>query len=222
MSVTEHRRAEGRVYGGRSAAERRADRRAGFVAAGLELFGTVGYQHVTIERICAQARLSSRNFYDDFSDREALLRAVYDLVVDDARQAVEAALATAPDEPRSRTHAGLGAFVHSMLDDPRRASVACLQVVGLSDELESHRRQVLDGFVRLLEAESRLLADGGRIAPRGDYRMRSTALVGGVLELLVHWLADPAPPPVDAVVDELVDLFIAASAPSGAEPPTTT
>ena len=45
----------GRVYGGRSAEERHATRRTALVDAGFELFGTVGYHTVSIERICSQA-----------------------------------------------------------------------------------------------------------------------------------------------------------------------
>ncbi|MGZ6827110.1 MAG: TetR/AcrR family transcriptional regulator, partial [Mycobacteriales bacterium] len=68
----------GRVYGGRSEEERRADRRARLVAAGLELFGTEGWAGATIERLCAGAGVATRSFYEEFSSREALLRAVYE------------------------------------------------------------------------------------------------------------------------------------------------
>ena len=47
-----------RGYGGRSAAERRAERRERLLAAGLELFGTRGYAATSIERLCAAASVS--------------------------------------------------------------------------------------------------------------------------------------------------------------------
>src|SRR3954468_8883804 len=42
-----------RVYGGRSAADRRAERRERLLAAGLELIGNDGYAATSIEKLCA-------------------------------------------------------------------------------------------------------------------------------------------------------------------------
>ncbi len=42
-----------RVYGGRSADERKAERRDRFIEAGLEIFGTIGFQQGTVSAICA-------------------------------------------------------------------------------------------------------------------------------------------------------------------------
>ena len=202
----------GRVYGGRSAEERHATRRTALVDAGFELFGTVGYHTVSIERICSQARLTTRNFYEHFRDREALLRAVYDRTIGESTATVLAALDAAGDEPWARTQQGVSAFVHAMLDDPRRARIVCLQVVGVSDELERHRRNVLHTFADLLATEAERTADAGFIPRRRSYHVGSLALVGGVNELLVDWLHADDPLPLDRLVAEIVQLFLAAAA----------
>jgi AcrR family transcriptional regulator len=204
--------APGRVYGGRSAEERHAARHTALVDAGFELYGTVGYHAVSIERICSQARLTTRNFYEHFRDQEALLRAVYDRTVVEATTAVLAALDAAGTDPRDRVQQGVGAFVHTMLDDPRRARIMCLQVVGVSDELERHRRNVLHRFADLLAAEARRTAEAGFIPRRRSYHVGSLALVGGVNELLVDWLHADEPLPIDRLVAEIVQLLLAAAA----------
>jgi AcrR family transcriptional regulator len=202
----------GRVYGGRSAEERHAARRAALVDAGFELYGTVGIRSVTIERICSQARLATRNFYEHFRDQEALLRAVYDRTIAEATATVMAALGAAGEDPTARVQDGVSAFVHTMLDDPRRARIVCLEVVGLSDGMERHRRYVLHRFADLLAAEARRTAEAGFIPQRRSYHVGSLALVGGVNELLVDWLHAEEPLPLDRLVAEIVHLFLAAAA----------
>ncbi len=44
-----------RRYGGKSLEQRREERRRRLLDAGLELFGTQGFQHTTIEQLCATA-----------------------------------------------------------------------------------------------------------------------------------------------------------------------
>jgi AcrR family transcriptional regulator len=204
--------APGRVYGGRSAEERHAARRTALVDAGFELYGTVGYHPVSIERICSQARLTTRNFYEHFRDREALLRAVYDRTIAETTAIVLQALDDAGDAPSARVQQGVSAFVHTMLDDPRRARIVCLQVVGQSDELERHRRDVLHRFADLLAGEDERTAEAGYIPRRRSYHVGALALVGGVNELLVDWLHAEDPLPLDRLVAEIVQLFLAAAA----------
>lgn len=202
----------GRVYGGRSAEERHSARRTALLDAGFELYGTVGYRSVTIERICSQARLATRNFYEHFRDQEALLRAVYDRAIGEVTRIVVAALDEAGDDPVARVQRGVSSFVHTMLDDPRRARIMCLEVVGLSEAMERHRREVLHRFADLLAAEAERNAEAGFIPTRRSYRVGSLALVGGVNELLVDWLHADDPLPLDRLTAEIVQLFLAAAA----------
>ncbi len=89
---------EGRRYGGRDAGERRAERREQLLAAALELFGTRGFHAVTIRQLCAEARLAPRYFYEQFGDREELLRTVYATGMAAVFGAVLAARETAPPD----------------------------------------------------------------------------------------------------------------------------
>jgi AcrR family transcriptional regulator len=58
-------------------AERVAARRARFIEAGIELFGTQGFRGATVRGICAAAGLTDRYFYESFASLEALLAEVY-------------------------------------------------------------------------------------------------------------------------------------------------
>ena len=65
-----------RPYGGLAMEERVAARRARFIEAGVELFGTQGFRGATVRGVCAAAGLTDRYFYESFPTLEALLAAV--------------------------------------------------------------------------------------------------------------------------------------------------
>jgi AcrR family transcriptional regulator len=207
----------GRVYGGRSGAQRRADRRARLVQAGLELFGTEGWHAVSIERLCTQASVATRSFYEEFPGRESLIQAVYDEVIRTAGMAVRQALACRADAPLAdRLAAGVGAYVDHLTEDPRRARIAYREVRAVGG-LEQHRHDVMMGFSSLIEPDlhgQALPVDPGR------RRVLTLALAGAVSEVLVDWVAAPEPrPPLAPVREELSRLFAAALSPAaGASP----
>ena len=196
-------------YGGRTADERRAERRARLLDAGLELFGTRGYANTSIEALCAATRLNPRYFYESFDTREALLRAVYDRHMERLATTVRLALADAPLEPRGRVEAGLRAFVETQLADHRNARITYLEIVGVSLELEHHRRGILRRFAELIEHEADRLAGTGQL-PARDHRLTALALGGATDGLLADCFTNERPPAEEAIIATLVDLFVAA------------
>ncbi|WP_035126118.1 TetR/AcrR family transcriptional regulator [Conexibacter woesei] len=199
----------GQRYGGRTAEERRAERRERLLDAGLELFGTQGYANTSIEALCAATRLNPRYFYESFQTREALLRAVYDRHMEHLAQTVAAALQDAPLDPRGRVEVGLRAFVQTQLADHRNARITYLEIVGVSLELEHHRRSVLRGFAGLLEQEADRVAATGLLPPR-DRRLTALALGGAVDGLLTDCFTNDDPPSTEDIISTLVDLTVAA------------
>jgi AcrR family transcriptional regulator len=205
-----------RRYGGQSAEQRRADRQRRLLDAGLELFGTRGFRVTTVTDLCRAAGVAPIHFYEEHAGREGLLEAVYDEIMDTTRAEVDAALDRCPVEFRARSRAGLEAFCHAMLDDPRRARVQCIEMVGVSPAMEARRHQGLLRYATLA-VDSFYLAcqEGDRDpAPPDDeampaLRTMAIALVGGVNEAIVDWLQQPAPLPIAGLVDALSDVFIA-------------
>ncbi|MCK1796447.1 TetR/AcrR family transcriptional regulator [Streptomyces sp. XM4193] len=203
--------AVGRRYGGQDAAERRAERRARFIEAGLELFGTQGYAGTSVRAICGEARLTERYFYEAVRDREELLAVVYEELVQEVQTATFAAVAEAGPEMEDQVTAGLGTFVRVLSEDPRKARVILVEVVGASTRLENRRHRVIHEFADFI-------ADLGKThAPEKDRQwlgMIAVALVGGVNELLVS--RTPAPERAgdsrdrDRIVGVCTSLFLGA------------
>lgn len=201
---------EGRKYAGKSPDARRAERRQRLLDAGLQLYGTEGYAATTIAQLCHTAGVAPSKFYEEFSGREELLAVLcLDIVTE-----VNAAMASAVDAEvtlSGQALAGLRAFCHTLLDDPRRARTLLVEGVGVSAELEQHRRSYMDQSATLLIDYVRALAEANGAPFEEGRRLRTVvrALVGGVGEVLVDWLSDPDPAPLDDVIDDLAGMFVA-------------
>jgi AcrR family transcriptional regulator len=196
-----------RPYRGLTAEERRAERRAKLVDAAIALFGTRGYGSTTIQDVCAEAGVTARHFYEAFASREALLLAAYATSVEGHLAAVQAALATGPENP---TRAGTAAALEAWSADERRARIAFLEVVGVSERVEAERRAVIERYAQFVAGELRRVS-----GTRRDFTWSGRALVGATIGVFESWLALPADerPPVARLVSELEALYAAPLAP---------
>jgi AcrR family transcriptional regulator len=193
----------GRVYGGRSEHERRSDRRTRLLNAGLELFGTDGWQAATIERLCSAAGVATRSFYEEFSSREALLKAVYEHIMGGVLTTVLPVVQASDGTLDDRIRLGLGGYVRYLTEDPRRARVAHREI-RVAGVLESDRQAMMLRFAEVIVHEAALESGA-------EGRALGLALAGAVSEVLVDWVAQPEPrPPTEPIVDALVRLYVAA------------
>lgn len=198
-----------RPYAGLSRDERRAQRRERLIAAALALFGAEGYPAVSIERLCATAGVSTRNFYEEFTGREDLLIAVHGMITAEAVEAVGRVLSTKEDAPLAeRIGAAVTEYIKVTAGDPHRARVAYVEVVGVSQAVEEHRLSWREKWSELMEAEARRAVARGEATDR-DYHLSTVAIMGAVNELVHHWSTRQQGVPSDVVTAELVRLIMA-------------
>jgi AcrR family transcriptional regulator len=203
-------RAGRRDYGGRTASQRRAERRERLMNAGLELFGTEGYPAVSIERLCATANVSTRNFYEEFPSREALLIALHEQNTVRAYEAVLAAVADALEAPMAdRVSRAIRAYVSTAAADPRWTRIAFVEVVGVSPAVEAHRIQWRERLSQLVEAEAQLAISRGEATNR-SFKLTSMAFFGAVNELVYNWSNNGRQVPLEDICAELTRLAVAA------------
>lgn len=199
-----------RDYGGRTATQRRAERRQRLITAALELFGTEGYPATSIERLCARANVSTRNFYEEFASREALLIALHDQITQQAFDAVMTAVGEVIDEPTAvRLDRALAAYIGTTSSDPRWTRIAYVEVVGVSPAVERHRLAWRSRLAQLIEAEAALAVHRGEAVQR-DYSLTAMAFIGAVNELVNHWSINGRQVPLDTIRRELTRLALAA------------
>jgi AcrR family transcriptional regulator len=198
-----------RAYGGRRASDRKAERRERLMQAGLELFGTVGYPSSSIEKLCSRAGVSTRNFYEEFSGREALLIALYGRILEQAAVAIGVALSDAAQESmRPRVERAIRAYVRTMADDPRWARLAYVEVIGVSQAVEQFRMGWRNNYVDLLVGEAQRAADRGE-APHRNYRLSSLGLIGAINEMVHQWTMADGGIDQEELVAEIVRVAMA-------------
>lgn len=203
------REAQMRTYGGRTVEQRRSERRDRLIAAGLDLFGTEGYQAVSIEKLCNVAGVSTRNFYQEFRGREDLLTTVHGMITSEAATAVAHVLSDLADSPLlDRITAAVTEYVRVTASDPRRARVAYVEVVGVSPAMEEHRLMWRERWSMLMEAEA-LRAMGRGEASNRDFHFSTVAIIGAVNELVYYWSVRQHHVPIEVVTDELVRFIMA-------------
>jgi AcrR family transcriptional regulator len=202
---------EGRVYGAKTAPQRRAERRERLLEAGLEAFGGEGFGSASIEQLCAAAGTSTRSFYEEFSNREDLLIALHDELNARALTAVvEAITDVDPDDLEARARAGVSAYFGVMTTDRRWARIALVETVGRSTKAEAHRREAIDRFAQLLQAEAERLAASG-VIPRRDFELTAVAITGAINALISTWTADGTwDARLPRVIDEAVGVIVLA------------
>ncbi|MGH3763310.1 TetR/AcrR family transcriptional regulator [Actinophytocola sp.] len=193
-----------RTYGGRSAGERRAERRQRLLTAGLALIGTEGYAATSIEKLCALAGVSTRNFYEEFNSREHLLMALHDQIIEQAFHAVRAALDDADDAPLpERFTRAVRAFVTTTASDPRWARLSYVEIIGVSNVVEKHRIAWRERWANFLVSEARRAVERGEATDR-DFHLGAVALIGAVNELVHHWSLSGGKRSLDDVITEIV------------------
>jgi AcrR family transcriptional regulator len=184
-----------RRYSGRSVDEWKAARRERLLDAALELFGTEGYPATSVERLCAQAKVSTRHFYHEFQNKEAVLLAVHAQVIELAVRTTGDALdrtATAP--VADRMSAAVGAYLRTLMVDPRRAKVSFVEVVGASPAVEEQRIAFRELLISNVVRIGETAVERQEITPK-DFRFLGLCFIGAVNTVVYDWmLADPRPP----------------------------
>lgn len=202
-----------RRYGGRDAADRQSQRRAQLIEAGLDQLGAS--EAISVRGTCKRAGLVGRYFYESFTDRTELTRAVYDHVVERVATAATAAVADAGADRDTLIRAGLRAVIRTVSADPRLGRVLFAADPALA-ELLTARAESSRFFVGLLAGTA---TDFYRV--EHDDRLDAVAhfLVGGFGQMVTAWLSGVPAMSEDQLVDVGTELFAAVA---GAIQPTPT
>jgi AcrR family transcriptional regulator len=187
------------VWGGRTAAERHAERRQRLIDAATEIWVESGWAAVTMRGVCARTSLNDRYFYENFSDRDDLLSAVWDGVRDDLIAQLFGVLTEDRDRPPMDTLAkGIELVVRRISDDPGWAQIMFARHLG-SATLEQKRTAILHQATNIMigAAQPYLKPD----ADERGLRMDALVGIGGFVELVTAWHAGL----IDAEAQEVID-----------------
>jgi AcrR family transcriptional regulator len=198
-----------RSWRGVSAEDRRAERRAALIEAGLEVIGTQGWASTTVRGVCRQAGLTERYFYESFPDHEALLLAVYEHVLVEGIERVLAGAAAAPHDIRATARAGIAAAVQFLIDDPRKGRVLILEATA-NETLQRRRQQAVRAQAALLSEFANEFF-GERPPDPLDANITALALVGALSEVVAAYLDNGLQVSRERLIDHLTELLVAAT-----------
>jgi AcrR family transcriptional regulator len=198
-----------RRYSGRSVDEWKAARRERLLDAALELFGTEGYPATSVERLCAQAKVSTRHFYHEFQNKEAVLLAVHAQLIEVGVRSTSEALAATADAPvRERIVAAVDGYLQTIMTDLRRARISFVEVVGISPAVEEQRIAFRELLISSVVHVGETAVARQEIAPK-DFRFLGLCFIGAVNTVVYDWmLADPRPPETE-IQEALRNLAVA-------------
>ena len=190
------------------AAVARAERRAQILVAAKEVFADVGYHEASINAIIERAGIARGTFYLYFTSKAA----VFDALLDEAMGALRKRITridvddpTAPP-PQVQLREGLVRILDYVLSDRLLATI--LLAGAKAPEAEAATR--LAAFFGEIHAVIRLALEHGiemRLVRPCNVDVTAAALLGtvrGVIEYLVHPSSGATPPPVDAIVNDLI------------------
>jgi AcrR family transcriptional regulator len=202
--------AHSRMYRGVDTEQRRAERRERLLEAALDEFTTRGYHKTKIADLCAKAGVSTRNFYEKFASKEALLLELHAHINTVAMKHMRPVLdSVAEADALTRITTLVDAFVAAVTSDPRFPRLNYVEAPGISQAMEQQNRDWFRRYVDFITAECDRAAASG-LAPVRDYRLTAIALVGAVTGLVREWQSHEPPLPAEVVATEIREIFLAA------------
>lgn len=203
-SVTE---TPGRSYGGQTAESRRAQRRGRLLEAAIEAIADNDWRTVTVERLCTDAGLNKRYFYESFGSLDEVATATVDMIAEEIRVATMTAIAKTSTGPlEAQAKAAVEALVRTLVDDPRRGRIL-LGGVASSPVVHDHRGAVIRGLTAVLVGYARTIHD---VELESDPLAKVTPafIVGGTADAILAFLDGRAEVSLDDLVDGLATLWL--------------
>ncbi|MDX1497551.1 MAG: TetR/AcrR family transcriptional regulator [Salinisphaeraceae bacterium] len=184
--MTANKRLKQRQYGGQSMEKRRTDRRLKLVAAAKVVMGEQGFQAATVKKICSEAQLTERYFYESFENLDDLFNAVYDTEIDRLRESLLKAITDAAPEPEAMARKGLEALFGFFKQDPQAARIVLIEIYSTQQDLMRLYKRGVQDFAELI----RIVLDRQFKQVKKssiDPALIATALVGAATQLAVRW-----------------------------------
>jgi AcrR family transcriptional regulator len=184
--------ANARSYGGLAMEERVAARRARFIEAGVELFGTQGFRGATVRGICAAAGLTDRYFYESFPTLEALLAAVYCTLKDRfaerlTRESFQSDGWQGDAAAIERQVTAAYELWFDSVRDPRFARILLVEILGVSAEMDALYEASVRAMAALTVTPLAATQPALKLS-KARRELLGRALVGAALQVAKMWM----------------------------------
>jgi AcrR family transcriptional regulator len=178
-----------------------AHKRRRMIDAMAELCAQQGYEATKIADVVRRAHVARKTLYDNFSGKEELFLAAFDLTVAAAEaQVAETCDPVDTDDWEARTEAGLRALLEFVAAHPAEAKLCLVEAPAASPESAARYEAALENFIaRLREAAP---SNSGRPATLEE------ALVGGTVWIVQREVRRDAADQAADLLPELAQFVI--------------
>ena len=197
----------GRMYRGESHAARQKERQDKLSAAALEIIGTQGFKAATVRKVCREAGLTERYYYEAFGNAQGMLKLVYEQQSSRLASTLYEAVNSVEQTPTAMAEAALTSLFGAIKKDPRMARVIYIEIVGVSEDLDEVYRKGQRRFDELLVKLSKPLYPEENTADLDDLLMAS-ALVGAITQVSRDWVLANFDRSITALVNNMMALVV--------------
>jgi AcrR family transcriptional regulator len=197
-----------RPYGGISHTERKVQRKEQFLQAGLREFGRNGFRSATVRRVCKEAKLTDRYFYESYGKLENLLKAVYeDCMTSLSKQILDALTSEyAKSNAENAIIAGLDRYFE-VLEDPLIARICMVELEGINPQVDTLYYHYINGFADILVALANHAFPDMAIA-KEQQDIIAMSLVGAMRQSATNWLMNDYDTDRAVLVNATSQLFL--------------
>ena len=181
---------------------------AGVIAAAAKVFARLGFERTRVEDILAEAGVARRAFYKQFSSKEDVLAAVYELATGELLKAMRGVRS---DEPLIAMRHGLDLYLDYHVENAPLLRVLVEQALLSDSPLASARRRFREDLVRILDAA--VTASTGESHDPMLYAALISALEGTSLDLFATDISAPLVARAKGVMHLLLERVLANARP---------
>ena len=198
-----------RKYAGLSLDERKKHRRKKFLEAGLCVFGSSGYRQASVRRLCQEAQLTDRYFYEACGNLETLLVDVYQECMTNLSKKILHAVVSEyrqSNKPEKAIEAGLETFFKE-LENQHIARVCMIELEGLNPEVTQLYNRYIESFAEILRQLANHAFPNMTI-PLSEQKIIALSLVGAIRQTATNWLANNYDSDRSEIISATNKLFI--------------
>ena len=129
----------------------RAIQRERLLAAMIKTVTEIGYNALTVQNVLTRAGISRPTFYEQFDDKEDCFLAAFDACAAEMRKRLDAGVAEAAPEWRSRLRAGISALLRFAVEEPEAARMVIVEARASSPAGLRRRDDLLDRFASRID-----------------------------------------------------------------------
>ena len=162
--------------------------------AALEVIARRGYSAAGVQEIVDLSETSKGSFYFHFPSKEQMVMALVERMSDKLVNKVRESVKNEPT-PLHRVAGSIDALMATFAHQHKVAQVLLLSIVGNGKAVDKKFLPIRERFSALIREELNAAMEAGQIQPM-DTQLVARVWVGGLHEVILHWLMSGEPNPL--------------------------